>query len=513
MHRTPVVSATLATGVTYEVERSLSGGWSRTGVLVTGTGSAQSLRLDGFPVDAAYRFSRVGTGEIVTAAKTMGVHLAGSFAAATNVSILRSGTLATGTWAHVRHAFTGASGTFLQPWREPLGGQQFYRGFKPAAPLSLHPAGYYMADPNTGAAGFGAVADDMPAIFTNGLTFAACGAFYNRGGVNAAAAGECYEFAGPNGRVTAMVTDFSPDPPADTCDNGRYYFDLSESAFSALYPLSIGRGTVTYRLVPAPVTGNLKAAFTQGSNPYYFELRFYNHRAGIANVEFRDGGSSIWQSLPRTTYNTFVANPGGGGARTPFTIRVTSRFGEMVQFPVNAITENARIATSVQFTQFPNLDPEPVWFLPPVYTDALTSIPGGAWQTYTYGTTTLNLANAGGYQGSMSIRADLGGFGGAGFLYPSWFPVGEDDVFTFAIRSGDASAITGLTLQFRGLSGGGTANSTAVRLPTIGSTWSVIRIPLRAVQAPEQVREFVLQNSASGAAPPVLLDAISFQRF
>src|SRR5687768_13675152 len=70
MRRTPVVSASLATGATYEVERSVSGGWTRTGVLVTGTGSAQSLRLDGFPADDTYRFSRVGTAEIVTAPKT-----------------------------------------------------------------------------------------------------------------------------------------------------------------------------------------------------------------------------------------------------------------------------------------------------------------------------------------------------------------------------------------------------------------------------------------------------------
>lgn len=57
--RTSVVHANPPTA-TWQVEQQQPGGaWTGTGILIGGTGSAVTVRLDGFPSTASYRFQRV----------------------------------------------------------------------------------------------------------------------------------------------------------------------------------------------------------------------------------------------------------------------------------------------------------------------------------------------------------------------------------------------------------------------------------------------------------------------
>ncbi|RYD61886.1 MAG: hypothetical protein EOP83_16000, partial [Verrucomicrobiaceae bacterium] len=61
--RTPVVRASLTAGTTWQVESSQGGGpWTPSGVLVAGSATMASARLDGMPDTASYRLMRIDGG-------------------------------------------------------------------------------------------------------------------------------------------------------------------------------------------------------------------------------------------------------------------------------------------------------------------------------------------------------------------------------------------------------------------------------------------------------------------
>lgn len=514
---TPILNVTLPAGLTYQVESSTNGSaWTATGVLVVGTGGPLALRLDGFAAQATYRFAPLDAASFIAPTVTNGWHLAGSFPGAGEVRVETNATLASPSWAHRDFAFPDAAGSFVRALRPPLPSPIFLRGVQPATPLELATLASYSADPHAGAAGFGLVADDMPQLYRDGYICAPCPAFYHRGGANAAAAGECYEFTGPAGTTTVMVGDLDDLPPPGTCDAGRTYFDIGNPAFAALFTDAAGFGTATFRLVPAPVVGNVKMVVVLNSGGFYLELRPYNHRAGLGKLEIKSAGSANWIELPRTVYNSFVYNGGGGALAFPLSVRVTSRFGEVVDFPaIAAMQPNDRFTANAQFAAFPDLAPAPVWILPPVYTDSLSNVLGGQWAMSLYGGLVVNPTYTGSaFQGAASLQiSNFTAFSGIQFFAPHRFPRPLDGVLEFAIRSGTVSPASHLAVLFTGFDGGGTAaTSQTVALPTLDATWRRLRIPLAPALVPARIYEIRIINNSLTPITSVLLDAISFQQ-
>ena len=513
--RTPILTATLPTNTTYQVESSSNGSaWVATGVLVAGSGTPVTVRLDGFSASLAYRCARIGTTNVVLPAVTNGWNIAGNFPAVREVRVETNSNLTGNSWALRDYTFPDATGAFVRAVRLPLPSPTFFRGVQPATPLDLASVTSYTADTNVTVAGYGLVADDMPQIYRNGAIAAVCPAFYNRDGANAAAAGECYELTGPNGTATVMVADVESVPPPGTCDVGHAFFDIAGPVFTSLFADPSGFGTATYRLVPTPVVGNVKMVVVQNSAGFYLELRPYNHRTGITKVEIQPTASATWLDMPRATYNSFVYS--GSALTFPVNVRVTSRFGEVVSFPpINAMPVNARFTASAQFVTFPNQTPAPVWILPPVYTDSLSNVLGGQWSTAPFGGPTVNATYAGSaYQGAASMQINnLAAFSGVIFLHPFRFPRPPDGALEFAVRSGTTTTVSNLVLSFSGYDALGTAaNSTTVFLPPVDANWRVLRIPLAPAFAPEQLKQFRLSNNSSTPASSVLLDGISFQQ-
>ncbi len=509
---TPILTTTLPTNTTYQVESSADGNtWQATSVLVAGTGLPIALRLDGFSESLTYRFSRIGAADFIVPTITNGWHVSGSFPNVGEVRIQTSSTLTPDSWEHLDFVFPDSAGAFVWAWRPPWSSPTFFRGLQPAEPLELVTLGSYSADPNVGYSGFGVVADDMPQLYRDGFICAPCPAFYHRGS-SAAAAGECYEFAGPFGTATVMVGDISLTPPPNTCDTGKPFFDISESAFAALFKEPAGWATATYRLVPAPVEGNLKMVVVQSAAPFYVELRPYNHRAGVSKLEIQNAGSATWTELPRTDYNSFVFS--GGVLTFPVNVRVTSRFGEVVQFPpIASMNMNQRFAATAQFTNFPSQSPTPVWIQSPVYSDSLSNMLGSVWTTSAYGGAAVNPNYTGNaYEGTASLRiSGLAGFSSVNFTYPHSFPRTTDGFLEFAIRSGNAAAVENLAIVFVGSdSGGNTVNSAPVKFPALNATWQLMRIPLSPALAPERLVQFRIYNDSSVPIESVLLDSIKF---
>lgn len=512
MAATPILTANLPTGWTWQVESSSGGGpWIPVGVLVAGAATPVSVRLDGFPTDAAYRFQ--STDGKYTAYPTVGrgLHLAGSGAGGKQVKIATAPDLA--SWTQAALVEPDADGNYLRAIREPLAKRAFFRSVVPETPLAYASVTFYAADPNTGASGFGPVVDDMPALYQNGYTAALFTSDFNRSGINAAASGECYELTGPAGTTTVMINEVTPSALPGTLDSGRNYLDLSQQAFVQVAgSTSVGIASVSQRLVPAPVSGNVKLLVVLNAGGFYTELRPYNHRAGVNKMEIKVNGSGTWTELPRTTYNSFVHS--GSALAFPVAVRVTSRFAEVVEFPsIAAMSDGQRINGPAQFTTFPELAPEPVWLMSPVYQDGFSVVPGDQWSHSAYAGASVNAASASAaYKGAAGMEiSGLGGFNGVIFTHTPSFAKPDQGVLSFAIRSSTATPTSALGLHLEGLApGGAPVSSSVIQLPPLTDAWQVFRIPLTSSQIPATLTGLRLASLSSSIEPTVWMDEISF---
>ncbi|RYD34262.1 MAG: hypothetical protein EOP87_09550 [Verrucomicrobiaceae bacterium] len=516
--QTAILSGSLPTGTGWQVEMQQPGGsWAGTGVMVAGRSVVAAVRMDGWPGDAAYRFQRVDGAATVTAALGSGWCLAGSVTAAGRppVVIQKSEDLA--EWSPREVAFPALDRSYVRVLESP-GTRRFFRAASGAAG-SLRDGSattYGTMAPYNGAAGYGPVYADMPQIFKDGYITAIPAAEFNRGGLTAAAAGECYELSGPFGRTTVIVSDSAPAAPPGTVDAGRGYFDLGPAPFSLLNGgQTSGIITLGSRLVPAPVVGNLKLYVTTGSNLYYVELRPFNHRAGVNTVEFLNGGSSTWVTLPRQTGNSFVFLPSGSPVTFPVQVRMTSRFGEVVTFSSITSLNGGQIVTGpAQFNVFPEQAPATQRRILPVYQDVLSNVPGDSWSTAVYGGASVTAVDtAVKHTGTASLRiSSFSGFSGVNFLSFGPFPRPQNGVLKLAVRS--ASPVAAGQVQLKVISGtasSGTGSDSAfIPLPALTTGWQVLHLPLEASGTAPVVSGFTLVNGSSATLPDVSLDDIEF---
>ncbi|RYD57511.1 MAG: hypothetical protein EOP83_21065 [Verrucomicrobiaceae bacterium] len=419
------------------------------------------------------------------------------------------------TWSQSALAFPAADGGYVRVVREPLANRGFFRAEVPTTPVTFASCSFYPADPTEGAAGFGPVSDDMPAIYKNGFIAALSPTEYNRGGANAAAAGECYELTGPAGTTTVMVGELSPSAPPGTMDAGRSYFDLGTPGFQQIAgTTSVGYVATGCRLVPAPVTGNVKLLVVINAGGFYLALTPYNHRAGITKMEVKSNGSSTWINMPRSIANRFEYNA-GPGLVFPVQVRITSRFGEVVTFPsIASMTDNQRITGPAQFTTFPALAPAPALQMSPVYADSFSSVPGDSWSASPYsGASVTPVFTGAHHEGSACIQLSaLGSFNGVMFLPSVPFPKPEFGALRFAMRSATTVPVTTLGITFSGTnSGGASVTSATVQLPPLTNTWRVYEIPMETAGMPAKITDFRLVSLSAAAIPTnVWMDTVSF---
>lgn len=518
--KTAVLSGTLPAGTGWQVETQEGGGpWTGTGVIVAGQGSVATVRMDGWPGEAGYRFQRVDGGATVTGSVVSdGWHLAGSVTAAGPPPVLIQASENLGTWTPQEWVFPALDGSYARVLGTLPGARGFFRAATGAdgLPGDASVTQYSPPPPYQGSADYGPLYADMPQIFKDGYVTAIASTEFNRGGEIAAAAGECYELAGPFGSTTVIVSDEAPSPPAGTVDAGRGYFDLGLEPFKVLSGGPVdGILTVSSRLVPAPVTGNVKLYVVPGSNPFYMALRPFNHRAGVSKMEFLNNGSSSWVTMSRQAGNRFVYT-GGPQVVYPVQVRVTSRFGEVVTIPgISSLNDGQKITGPAQFTVFPDQGPVPQRRIRPVYQNSLASVPGDTWGASGYGGATVTAADTVvKYSGTASLRINgLAGFSGVNLLNVAAFARPENGVLKLAIRS--ASAVTAGQVQVRisGLNapGGSAANSAFIPLPALTTGWQVVRFPLEASGTAVVVNGLSIVNGTSATLPNVWLDEVEFE--
>ncbi|AST31452.2 expansin EXLX1 family cellulose-binding protein [Ralstonia solanacearum] len=140
----------------------------------------------------------------------------------------------------------------------------------------------------------------------------------NLGGIRAAMAGAYLRVQGPKGCTTVYVTDLYPEAASGG-------LDLSYNAFSKIGDLKQGRIPIQWKLIAAPVTGNVVYRIKEGSTMWWAAIQVRNHTYPVVKLEVFQG--KAWVSLPKADYNHFVGTQLGD---KPLVIRITDIRGRIL---------------------------------------------------------------------------------------------------------------------------------------------------------------------------------------
>ncbi|MFE7835388.1 expansin EXLX1 family cellulose-binding protein [Streptomyces sp. NPDC057474] len=138
--------------------------------------------------------------------------------------------------------------------------------------------------------------------------------------------------------VTVRITNECPAP----CKPGQ--LDLSAQAFAKLADPSRGQIPITWSLLSPSTSDTLSIRYKTGSSQYWCGIQVIGHRNPVARLEVRDG--SGWTRLPRTEYNYFLSEQGGGCGGA---LRITDIYGERLTVEGLAVRPDVVQPTRVQF--------------------------------------------------------------------------------------------------------------------------------------------------------------------
>lgn len=150
----------------------------------------------------------------------------------------------------------------------------------------------------------------------------------NFGGVKAALAGAYLEVTGPKGKTTVYVTDLYPEGASGG-------LDLSHNAFAAIGNMVDGRIPISWKVVRAPVSGNVQYRIKEGSSRWWAAIQVRNHAYPVVKFEVKQG--STWKSLQKMDYNHFLGEQLGN---QPLSIRITDIRGKAILDTIPALYED-----------------------------------------------------------------------------------------------------------------------------------------------------------------------------
>lgn len=164
---------------------------------------------------------------------------------------------------------------------------------------------------------------------------------YNSYGVKAALAGAYLEVEGPNGTTTVYVTDLYPEG-----DEGA--LDLCPTSFAKIGDISDGKIDVEWKVVKAPITGNVSYSIKEGSSPYWAGIQVRDHKYPVLKMEYYQDGE--WINMEKMQYNYFIGNGMGSG---DIEIRMTDIKDQVItdtiSLPEEASSSSNIVSGNVQF--------------------------------------------------------------------------------------------------------------------------------------------------------------------
>lgn len=150
----------------------------------------------------------------------------------------------------------------------------------------------------------------------------------NYNGIKAALAGAYLEVQGPKGKTTVYVTDLYPEGPSGA-------LDLSPNAFSQIGNMVDGKINISWKVIKAPVTGNVSYRIKEGSSRWWAAIQVRNHKYPVLKMEVQQNGQ--WLKLEKQDYNHFLGTNLGN---QPLKIRITDIRGVMLNDTIPALAEN-----------------------------------------------------------------------------------------------------------------------------------------------------------------------------
>lgn len=123
--------------------------------------------------------------------------------------------------------------------------------------------------------------------------------------------------------------------------------DLTQAAFSRISPLAAGRIRINWRHV-AGTAAEMKLYFKEGSSRYWTAVQVRDHKYPIRSLSYRRTGSGAsFVSVPRASYNYFIASSGMGVG--PYDFRIVDVHGRAVVVNNVGLRLTTPISTGKQF--------------------------------------------------------------------------------------------------------------------------------------------------------------------
>lgn len=160
---------------------------------------------------------------------------------------------------------------------------------------------------------------------------------------NAAFCGAYVNVTGPNGSQVVRIVDLCPE-----CKAG--HLDLSLEAFARIGDPVEGIIPITWRIISPNLSGPVAYHFMDGSNQWWTAVQVRNHRNPVAKLEYLSANNQ-WVSVPRTTYNYFVQDPGIGSG--PYSFRITDLYGNVLVDHNIPLVPNGTLNGAAQFPPGP----------------------------------------------------------------------------------------------------------------------------------------------------------------
>jgi expansin len=163
-------------------------------------------------------------------------------------------------------------------------------------------------------------------------------------GAAAVYCGSYVEVFGELGRVVVRIVDKCPD---ELCTSG--HLDLSPQAFARIAPIAKGIVPITWRVISPELARPIAYHIKPGSNQWWTAIQVRHHRNPLVALEYRDQAGR-WHPMLRHDYNYFIATDMGPG---PYTLRVTDRYGNLLEDSGIPLIEDRETAGRAQFPPGP----------------------------------------------------------------------------------------------------------------------------------------------------------------
>jgi expansin len=154
--------------------------------------------------------------------------------------------------------------------------------------------------------------------------------------------------------IQVMIVDLCPKQGNEQwCSGDLPHFDLGgATAFSQLENIDVGVKEVQIQFVPTPVGDTpIKFHLKDGINAYWFAIQALNHRYPVSKLEIQDPktGSWITGTSKADLWNYWVFTFSGAGLTTPYQIRITDQYGQVIEETGNSLQEKLIWSGTHQF--------------------------------------------------------------------------------------------------------------------------------------------------------------------